>query len=166
MARGADRARGRALLFCHADTLLPTGALAAVDRALGLPGVVGGAFALSIDAPGPTYRLISAMTNQRTRLTRIPYGDQAIFMDRGFYRQIGGFRDLPLMEDVDLMQRVKKKGGAIALVDMPVRTSPRRWEAEGIVYTTLRNWILVSLFLMGVPPRRLARFYRTWKGGR
>ena len=164
LARGAARARGDILLFLHADTQLPEGALAAIDRAMAGKGVVGGAFDLAIDAPGPAYRIIEAMANRRSRLTRIPYGDQAIFLDRVFYERIGGFQNLPLMEDVELMRRVKRAGGAIRILTQPVVTSARRWQSEGVVYGTGRNWTLAALYLLGVSPWRLARFYNTWKG--
>ena len=164
MAAGAARARGRTLVFLHADTRLPPGALKAVNRVIESGRSVGGAFDLAIDAPGPAYRIIEAVANRRTRLTRIPYGDQAIFLERGFYRKIGGFRPLPIMEDVDLMRRVKRAGGTVTILPRRVCTSPRRWKAEGIVRATVRNWVLISLYLLGVSPRRLARFYRTWKG--
>lgn len=164
MAAGAARATGRTLLFLHADTRLPPGALKAASRVIESGRGVGGAFELAIDAPGPAYRVIEAAANRRTRLTRVPYGDQAIFLERDFYRKIGGFRPLPLMEDVDLMRRVKRAGGAMVILPQRVCTSARRWEAEGIVRATLRNWALISLYLLGVSPRRLVRFYRTWKG--
>ncbi|MBI9084223.1 MAG: TIGR04283 family arsenosugar biosynthesis glycosyltransferase [Desulfobacterales bacterium] len=163
MARGAARAQGDILLFLHADTHLPEGALAAIDRSMTHKGVVGGAFDLTIDAPGPAYRIIEAMANRRSRLTRIPYGDQAIFLDRAFYERIGGFQDLPLMEDVALMRRVKKAGGTIILLPQRVVTSARRWKSEGVVYGTWRNWTLVTLYLLGVPPSRLVRLYGTRK---
>jgi GT2 family glycosyltransferase len=96
----------------------------------------------------------------RSRLTRIPYGDQTIFIKKTVYQELGGFRDIPLMEDVDLMRRLKRAGGRIVILPQKAVTSPRRWQKEGIVYCTLRNWFLIVLYLFGVPPQRLARFYR------
>jgi GT2 family glycosyltransferase len=95
----------------------------------------------------------------RSRLTRIPYGDQAIFIRRDYFRSMGGFQDIPIMEDADLRRRIKKKGGKIHILRDRVKISARRWEKEGILYGTLRNWLLVSLFYAGVKPERLARFY-------
>jgi hypothetical protein len=73
---------------------------------------------------------------------------------------MGGFKNIPIMEDVEIMQRIKKQGGKICIIDRAVRTSSRRWEKEGILYTTLRNWLLLSLYLFGVKPEKLVRFYR------
>jgi rSAM/selenodomain-associated transferase 2 len=158
MNAGAARSRGAILLFLHADTRLPAGALAAAAQAIAR-GAAAGAFRLGIDSPRPLFRLIEAAVAWRTRLTRIPYGDQAIFLERGFFRRIGGYRPLPVMEDVDLMRRVKRSGGRVRLLPQRLWTSARRWEREGLVGCTLRNWMLLSLYLAGVPPRRLAGFY-------
>ena len=159
MNEGARWAGGAVLLFLHADTILPVNA---VDRILHLPtadDVVGGAFTLGIDSTRKVFRLIEAATNFRNRLLRIPYGDQAIFLHRTFFERLGGYRDLPLMEDVDLMQRVRQTGARIHIFKDRVQTSPRRWEAEGVVFRTLRNWLIRSLFALGVSPRQLVKFY-------
>jgi hypothetical protein len=100
------------------------------------------------------------VANLRSRLTRIPYGDQAIFIRASYFRSIGGFKEIPIMEDVDLMRRIKRKGWRIVIFQEPVITSARRWEKEGLLFGTLRNWFLMTLFLCGVSPERLARFYR------
>ena len=148
------------LLFLHADTVLPPKALDLIDENCRLEKIVGGAFDLGIASGGPAFRLIEAMVFWRTRLTRIPYGDQAIFLDRCFFNQIGGYSDIPIMEDVELMRRIQALGKKITIIPARVRTSPRRWQKSGILYCTIRNWMLISLFLMGVKPEKLARFYR------
>lgn len=158
MNAGARRARGTILLFLHADTRLPPGALAAMEAAVA-HGCVAGAYRLGIDSARWRYRLIETAVTWRTRLTRIPYGDQAIFLESVFFRRLGGFRPMPLMEDVDLMRRVKRLGGRICLLRQRLRTSPRRWEREGLVRCTLRNWTLMALYLAGVAPHRLAAYY-------
>ncbi|MFY9941421.1 MAG: TIGR04283 family arsenosugar biosynthesis glycosyltransferase [Desulfobacterales bacterium] len=160
MNRGAATAAGDILLFLHADTRLPRDGLESAAAALRSPRIVGGAFRLEIASPNPLFRVIEGTANLRTRLTRIPYGDQALFFDRRFFQRIGGFSDIRIMEDVELMQRVKKGGHRIRILPSRVRTSARRWQREGIVRCTLRNWLLVTRFVLGSPPDRLARHYR------
>lgn len=159
MNAGAAAARGRVLLFLHADTCLPDDALRLVSKQLAQPKVVAGAFALAIAESQPVYRCIAAAATLRSRLTRMPYGDQAIFIRAETFHALGGYRDIPIMEDIDLMRRLKQQRLRIAIVDVPVQTSGRRWRQEGVVYTTLRNMVLVLLYLAGVDPRRLVRLY-------
>jgi rSAM/selenodomain-associated transferase 2 len=159
MNAGAAAASGEILIFLHADTELPTNALRTISTIIRPGKYVGGAFDLGIRSDSYAFRLIAKAASLRARLTRIPYGDQAIFMRRDFFLNMGGYRDIPIMEDVELMQRVKKLGERIYLVPDRVQTSPRRWEREGVLYCTLRNWLLSSLFYLGVSPERLSRFY-------
>lgn len=158
--RGAKAASGEILLFHHADTILPPDAFDRIAKLLSDRAIAGGAFDLRIDSPHPVFRLIERVASLRSRLTRIPYGDQAIFLRRDCFRILGGFREIPLMEDVDLMRRLRKSGRRIAILDECVVTSARRWETEGAIYVTLRNWFLVTLFLLGVDAGRLVRWYR------
>jgi rSAM/selenodomain-associated transferase 2 len=158
--RGAAIATGDVLLFLHADTVLPPAAFERIAEAMCDEGCVGGAFDLRIDSTRAAFRIIETAANLRSRLTRIPYGDQAIFLRASCFRTLGGFREIPIMEDVDLMRRVKRKAGKIVIFREPVITSARRWEKEGLLFVTLRNWFLVTLYLCGVAPERLARFYR------
>ena len=113
MNTGAAAASGDVLLFLHADTLLSHDALDQIIIAFQQHDIVGGAFDLEIASPKRIFRLIERSASIRSRLTRIPYGDQAIFLKRRFFDQIGGFKDIPIMEDVELMQRVKKAGKKI-----------------------------------------------------
>jgi len=158
--RGAAVAAGDVLLFLHADTVLPPAAFERIAEAMGDEGCAGGAFDLHIDSPGAGFRVIETVANLRSRLTRIPYGDQAIFIRASCFRTLGGFKEIPIMEDVDLMRRIKRKRGRIVIFRESVITSARRWEKEGLVFCTLRNWFLITLYLCGVKPERLARFYR------
>ena len=160
MNRGAAVAAGDVLLFLHADTVLPPAAFDRIAEAMRNETCVGGAFDLRIDSPRSGFRVIEKVAGLRSRLTRIPYGDQAIFVRASRFREIGGFREIPIMEDVDLMRRVKRKNWRIIIFREPVTTSARRWEKEGLVSGTLRNWFLMTLYLCGVAPERLARFYR------
>ena len=160
MNKGASCAVGDILLFLHADTVLPENALEMISRAVDRSGFAAGAFRLGIRSEKTVFRIIERGAAFRTRLTGIPYGDQAIFIKKSFFNSIGGFSDIPLMEDVDLMRRTKKAGGNIHVMREKALTSPRRWEREGVVYCTLRNWALISLYFMGVHPDRLYKFYR------
>jgi rSAM/selenodomain-associated transferase 2 len=159
MNAGAAVARGEILIFLHADTKLPDGALEKINRALEDQNYVGGAFDLRIDSDRLFLKYIATRASLRSRWNRIPYGDQAIFIRKKYFDQIGGYKEIPLMEDVDLMRRIKKDGKQIVIFPDKVRTSARRWESEGALYTTLRNQILVRLFYLGVSPHRLAKYY-------
>ncbi|MEE8398094.1 MAG: TIGR04283 family arsenosugar biosynthesis glycosyltransferase [Desulfobacterales bacterium] len=158
--RGAVAASGKTLLFLHADTILPDDGLTAIVPCMEDPDISGGAFDLGIGSGKIAFRLIEAMVYLRTRLTHIPYGDQAIFLRSDVFHSIGGYREMALMEDVELMGRVKRAGHRITIIPTKVRTSARRWEKEGILRCTLRNWSLMALYLMGVSPERLANYYR------
>ncbi len=155
---GALGAEGDALLFLHADTVLPEGWAESVRRAMGDERVVGGAFRLRISSGRAFYRVIEQMATARFRLFGLIYGDQAIFVRREGFFKAGGFGALPLMEDVDCVRRLRRTG-RLTLLDRSVATSPRRWEERGVIKNTLRNWLTLMLYLMGVPPRRLYGFY-------
>jgi len=161
MNAGAALARGEMIVFLHADTKLPAGTFERIEEVLQNRQFVAGAFDLAIDSTNFLVRFIAAVARIRSRLTRIPYGDQAIFMRKEYFEKIGRFREIPLMEDVDLMRRIKRKRDKICILPQQVTTSARRWQTEGIGYTTIRNIILVTLFCLGVSPDRLARFYRS-----
>ena len=163
MNAGAAAASGEILIFLHADTWPPTEALELIDGVMAQPDPVGGAFDLGIRSNRLILKLIAATASLRSRLTRIPYGDQIIFIRRTIFYELGGFPDIPLMEDVALMQKIKKFGGRIHLIPKRVCTSPRRWEKEGVLRATLRNWILLAAYYQGVSPEKLERYYRSGK---
>jgi rSAM/selenodomain-associated transferase 2 len=159
MNRGAEAAKGDILLFLHADTVLPEHAFRLIGEALGGPRYVGGAFDLGIDSPRPLLRLTARCASLKHRLTRVPYGDQAIFIRTGYFRDAGGYREIPIFEDVELMRRIKKSGGRIIILPARTRTSPRKWERDGALFCILRNWTLQILHLLGVPPESLVKYY-------
>jgi len=161
--QGADAASKDILLFLHADTLLPENFNRHVLGALAQPGVVAGAFELRIDSPVPSLRLIERITNWRSRCLNMPYGDQAIFMFSNVFRQMGGFPNLPIMEDFELIRRLRKKGDVVTL-HQPVITSPRRWLNHGILKTTLINQLIVVFYFMGISPDTIVRLYGRGKG--
>jgi rSAM/selenodomain-associated transferase 2 len=160
MNKGAKLASGPILLFLHADTILPEGGIDAVFSVLQKPHLVGGAFDLGIRSSRWGYRIIETVATARSRITRLPYGDQAIFLRKDYFHLIGGYSPIPIMEDVDIMQRIKKRGDVIEIIGKRVQTNPRRWEKEGMVFGTLRNWILMILYLMGVSPHKLGRYHK------
>jgi rSAM/selenodomain-associated transferase 2 len=165
MNAGAAAAHGEILIFLHADTKLPDNALGKISRVLQDERYVGGAFDLGIDSRRLFLKYISARASLRSRLNRIPYGDQAIFIRKDYFDQIGRFKDIPLMEDVDLMRRIKKDKKMIHILPDKVMTSARRWERDGALYTTVRNQILMALFYLGVSPCRLAKYYWSHSNG-
>jgi rSAM/selenodomain-associated transferase 2 len=155
---GAAVAMGDVLLFLHADSHLPAQARASMEQALTDPEVVGGRFDVRFDRPSVWGRVISTLMNVRSRLTRISTGDQAIFVRRPTFEELGGFSDVPIMEDIDFTLRLKRIGRTAALLDC-VTTSFRRWERHGPMRTILLMWSLRFLYWIGVSPHRLARFY-------
>jgi len=161
MNRGAALASGHILLFLHADTMLPAHAFARITSAMHDARYVAGAFDLGLNTSSCIFRVTEAYVFLRTRLTRIPFGDQAIFVRKEYFRNIGGYKDLPLMEDVEMMARIKRRGDAICIIPEKVLTSPRRWEQEGILCCTLRNLALQILYAFGVPPERLVKWYKS-----
>ncbi len=161
---GALAAKGDALLFLHADTILPPDALTLIRQTLADPSLAGGAFSLRYAEPSPGLRFIATAANLRSGLTRAPYGDQAIFVRRAVFEALGGFRDWPLMEDLEFMTRLRRAGLRIRILAMPVRTSGRRQLREGLLRCTLRNLVLRLMFHLGVRTEVLAGLYRRHGG--
>lgn len=160
MNKGASIAQGKVLLFLHADTRLEPGFLSQICLMIEEQQYSAGTFDLRIDAPGVVFRIVERVSSIRSRLTRTPYGDQGIFIRRDVFTRIGGYPEIPLMEDVALMRLLRKDRYKIGFPNAKAITSARRWQQEGWIYTSLRNWALVTLYTMGVSPVRLARFYR------
>lgn len=156
---GAALASGEILFFLHADTLPPAGFAAEIRRVLATPGVVAGAFRLGIAGEQPALRCIEFGANLRARLFGLSYGDQGLFLRAADFRNLGGFRELPLCEDAELMGRLRRLG-KIRLARTAVRTSARRWLRLGVLRTTWRNQLVLLGFLLGISPDRLARWYR------
>lgn len=157
---GAALASGNILLFLHADTLLPSKAFSLIREAMSDKRFVAGAFDLGIDTDRRIFRITEKYVFLRTRLTRVPFGDQAIFIRKDYFDGIGGYREIPIMEDVGLMKQIRKRGDRICIIPVKVQTSPRRYEQEGIMYATLRNWMLQLLYALGVSPERLVKWYK------
>lgn len=158
MNAAAAAATGSVLLFLHADSRLPDGFDVHVRRILARPGVIAGAFRLRIDGARGSLRLIQRMANLRARYLHMPYGDQALFLRRDVFEQMGGFSELPIMEDYELVRRLRRRG-RIAIAEAAVITSSRRWKALGPWRTTWINQKIVLGYHLNVSPRRLARWY-------
>jgi len=157
MNGGASVARGGILLFLHADAVLGEGALSAVEEAV-QHGYGGGCFTQKIQGDRFLFRTLEFSGNLRARWLHLFYGDQAIFVKREIFREIGGFPPLPLFEDIAFTQRLRRRNRTLVLRHH-VYTSARRWEQNGIVKEGFRNWGLLGLYALGVSPCRLARFY-------
>jgi rSAM/selenodomain-associated transferase 2 len=159
MNAGAAAACGDTLIFLHADTRLPLTALADIDAVLRDDGCAGGAFRLVFDSDRWVYRLMSAFVTIRSRWNRLPFGDQSIFIRRKAFERMGGYREIPVMEDVELVRRLRRAGERLTIVDSSVRTSCRRMEAEGLTKRVFQNWMMQTLYNAGVSPERLVKFY-------
>lgn len=155
---GACRTCGDVLLFLHADTLVPVGFEKMIMATLSDPNITFGAFRLGIDPPSAILNVIAFVANLRTKIFRMPFGDQGLFIRRSEYFRVGGFMAVPIMEDVDLVRRLNRIGG-FKLAGGKVKTSARRWEKEGIVYATIRNWSLLVRYFFGQSPNDLHRLY-------
>ncbi|WP_205689923.1 TIGR04283 family arsenosugar biosynthesis glycosyltransferase [Caulobacter sp. SLTY] len=159
LAAGAAAASGEWLLFLHADTVLDAGWREAVDRHAASPDAAARAacFRFALDDASPQARRLERWVALRVALLALPYGDQGLLIHRDHYARLGGFRPLPLMEDVDLVRRIGRRG----LNVLPLRavTSARRWRQDGWLARSARNLFCLALFLAGVPAARIARLY-------
>ena len=158
MNAGAAVATGDVLIFLHADTLLPGDAFCAIEQALASPQIVGGAFRLCFNCNQWPYRLVAFTANLRSRVRKIFTGDQAYFVRASSFNAIGGFPDQPLMEDLEIITRLRKIG-KVVLLPQYVTTSARRHEKIGLIRSVLFMWYLRTLYKFGTSPARLQRKY-------
>ena len=158
LAKGAEQARGKVLLFLHADCLPAPGALSEVRAAFAVEGARLCAMTQRVQADHRFYRLVERAADARARRGTV-YGDSGLAVRADLYHECGGFRPLALFEDVDLSRRLAARARVRVLLGAQLLVSPRRWRREGALRCTLRNWILRGLYELGVPPARLARHY-------
>ncbi len=157
MNTGARHACGEVLLFLHADSHLPQNALPLLRRALLNPRIIGGTFTLRFDSQKFLLRVIAFFTRFRFRFFH--YGDQGIFVRRAIFEELGGYKQMPIMEDMEFLQRLRRRG-RVALIRQPVTTSARRFLRRGIIRQQLLDITLVVLYLLGAGPAKLSRLYR------
>ena len=157
---GARIAQGEVLLFLHADCWLEPDAINQIETALHDQRVVGGAFRQQIGNDRTIFRWLEWGNAARVRWRSLPYGDQGIFLRRETFESLGGFEEVRLMEDVLLMQKLRRNRRRIELLPGPLHVDPRRWLANGVVKQTLRNWTLLSGLWLGIHPDWLAQFYK------
>lgn len=156
MNAGAAGATTDWLIFLHADSVMPAGWRDPIEA---LPDdVVAGWFRFELDDPAWQARLLEQLVALRVRLFRLPYGDQGLLVRREAFERIGGFAELPLLEDVEILPRLRRVGRLTPL-PLPLRTSARRWRADGWVRRSLRNVAIILLYGIGVPPARLRNWY-------
>jgi hypothetical protein len=156
LAEAARRARGDVLFVVHADSRPPEDALAIIRREIE-GGAAAGAFSLAYEPSDPAMRRIARWANRRSRLLRLPFGDQGIFCRRDAYESAGGFRDMAVCDDLDLVRRLKRQGRFVIRPE-ETRTSPRRYRG-GALRQVLRVWRVFLGYYAGVAPERLARWY-------
>ena len=159
MNAGAFAARTAVLLFLHADTRLPPGALDAIEAVTRSLALAWGRFDVRLDSPRASLALVGAMMNLRSRLTGIATGDQALFMTRQAFEAVGGFPTIALMEDVEISARLQRLARPVCL-RLKVLTSARRWETRGVFKTIVLMWRLRLAYFLGASPEALARRYR------
>jgi rSAM/selenodomain-associated transferase 2 len=159
MNAGAAAAHGDWLLFLHADSRLSSGWREAIEEAHRAGSFVVGCYRLALDSASVFARVIEIGVRLRVALFGLPYGDQGLFVRRTSFEAVGGFSDLPIMEDVDFIRRMRRQG-ALLRSSRRVVTSARRWERDGWVSRTLRHLLLITLYYCGVPPARLIRLDR------
>lgn len=155
---GAKAASGIYFLFLHCDTRLPQNFTTHVQEILNQDRVAAGAFQLAINAEGIGYRIIEFCANLRSRMLKLPYGDQALFMKNETYFAANGFREQPILEELDLLSRLKNLG-RITIAPAYAITSARRWQQYGIVKTTIVNQLMLIGWALGISSERLARLY-------
>lgn len=160
---GAAAARHHCLLFLHADTVLPADAVRSIHSAL-YAGKCWGRFDVEIEGAHPLLKVVSSLMNLRSRATGVATGDQAIFATREAFFAVGGFPEIPLMEDVALSKQLRRRSAPASLAER-VRTSGRRWESDGVLRTILLMWKLRLLYFVGCSPHVLAKQYRDARRG-
>ena len=158
MNLGAAKASGEILLFLHADTWLADDAISQINSAMSQSDHVGGGFRQKLGSSRWVYRLIEAGNAFRARYQRLVYGDQGIFVRRSVFEQLGGFAEIPLMEDFEFSQRCFRDSAPLLLTG-PIHVDVRRWERQGVTHTTIKNWQIARAWRQGVDVEELYKRY-------
>lgn len=156
---GARHCRSENILFLHADTVVPLGFDTELHMMLLGRRVVAGAFSLSVDSNLRGIRVVECLVNLRSRWLGRPYGDQGLFITREWFMKVGGYPNLPFLDDYEMIRQLSQQG-RIAISSKRVVTSGRRWEALGVVRTTIVNQLVIGAYHIGVPVPRLRAWYR------
>uniref|UniRef100_A0A7C4W6K1 DUF2064 domain-containing protein n=1 Tax=Desulfatirhabdium butyrativorans TaxID=340467 RepID=A0A7C4W6K1_9BACT len=155
----ALEATGEILVFLHADTRLPDGFEGKIAQVLQNPDVPACAFELGIRGEGAGFQVVASLANVRSRLFRLPYGDQVLCMRKRDFLEIGGYVNWPILEDLELVLRLRRRGD-MHIIPQKVWTSARRWKRLGVLRTTLINQVLLAGYLVGMDPYRMTSLYR------
>ncbi|MDG2118125.1 MAG: glycosyltransferase family 2 protein, partial [Gammaproteobacteria bacterium] len=155
---GAKFASGKWLVFLHADTHLPADFELIISKTLSNSSFLWGWFGVSFDADGLSYSVIAKLMNVRARLTSVSTGDQTLVVNRKFFREVKGFADIPIMEDIELTSRLRRYAKPQVISGF-VTTSARRWQKEGVLRTIVLMWSLRFLYFIGISPRKLVNYY-------
>lgn len=158
MNLGADAATSDVILFQHADSLITAAHADAIHVALLDPAIIGGAFYRKFDRRHPRLMGLESVARNLTRRGGTLYGDQSVFVRREVFLKLGGFAEIPLMEDVEFSRRLRA-AGKVAVLDPPVETSPRRHARCGAWRTSIQNGLFIVLYKLGVSPHRLHLWY-------
>jgi rSAM/selenodomain-associated transferase 2 len=159
MNAGANIATGEVLWFLHADCRPHPDSIHAIQLALADEAVAGGGFEYNLYHPAFRFRVIEYLSNRKNRLLQWLFGDMGIFVRREIFKKMGGYKEIPLMEDMDFSKRLKQHG-KIEILPQRTNTSARRWIEEGYILNSLLSWILQSAWALGASPDILARFYQ------
>jgi len=155
---GAEKAKGEYVLFLHADILISERCIATLKNQIRANKVLWGWFSIRLDSHRFIFRIIEIGANLRTRLTGTPLGDHGIFVRKDAFSNIGGFPEIPIMEDIEFVQKIKGVSKGIE-IKSPIQISVRRFENSGIIRTFITMWILRILYYLGIPAAKLARYY-------
>jgi rSAM/selenodomain-associated transferase 2 len=158
MNLGAEEASGEWLCFLHADVRMNSDARRALDDVINKDADVVAVWRLGINSDRPLYRLVEFGASLRDRLFGLPYGDQGLLVRKRDFDKVGGYPDVPLMEDVALIKKLRRRN-SIRRLKAELAVSARRWEKRGIFRQTVLNTFLITAYLFGVNPNRLAAFY-------
>jgi rSAM/selenodomain-associated transferase 2 len=159
MNRGVQYATGNIFWFLHADCRPHPDSIMAIKQALTDENIVGGGFEYNLDHPGIRFRLVEFFSNRKNRRFKWLFGDMGIFVRREIFEHLGGYKEIPLMEDMDFSKRLKQYGN-IVILPLRINTSTRRWTEEGYIFNMVRNWILQSAWALGAAPDTLVKYYK------